>query len=124
MERGHVMVEGTWTKGGHVRAEETGDWTDPRPIQDCYQAFIDHAKRVGVKHRLGEATFGKEMAKLVPGLVRCRPVIGDARTRCYQLPSLATCREEFNRMMQTPGHKWPEVEEEEDGGHTGHTRDF
>ena len=78
---------------------------------------------MGVRHRPAEAAFGKEMAKLAPGLRVCRPVIDGVRKRRYQLPSLATCREEFDRLMQTPGHKWPEVEEE-DGGHTGHTPDF
>lgn len=76
------------------------------PTSALFDDYIATAERIGIRRKAEETTFGIKLARLVPGLGRSRPYIGEPglakRTWCYLLPSLEECREAFEQEVNQP----------------------
>lgn len=103
-------VDGWWLDrlmaGTPLRSAER--WETKVPCAAIHEDYLGSAERSGVKRRALETELGRQMRKLVPSLKTSRPNIippGKSfpeRTRCYELPDLATCRALFEEAMRQP----------------------
>jgi hypothetical protein len=92
-------------RGGEARA----------PIPIVYEHYLQHAQRRGISRRVSSSALGIFIHKIAPGVLRQRCTIVDPsagksrREWCYEFPSLAKCRAEFDRMTRGPAD-WPDPE--------------
>lgn len=107
-------------RDGEIIPRTTLGWPDKVSTEHLYQAYIRRATDWGERRRVADNAFGRELAKLVPNgsLVRSRMTIKQmdnlgqiesVRTWGYELPSLKTCRECFDKAI---GYKneWEDLE--------------
>lgn len=107
-------------RDGEIIPRTTLGWPEKVSTEHLYQAYIRRATDWGERRRVADNAFGRELAKLVPNgsLVRSRMTIKQmdnmgqiesVRTWGYELPSLKTCRECFDKAI---GYKneWEELE--------------
>lgn len=111
------------TAGSPLRAAEA--WEPLVLCKTLFSDFIDGADRVGVGRKAQETTFGRELKRLVPDLVRRKATTGTDRAWHYEFPPLRECREAWDEIMQQK-RAW-DSEEEGDGflpGERGGLPDF
>jgi hypothetical protein len=83
--------------------EDTGMWPTEIPRSELHADYVRVLGMVGVKRRATETSLGILLGKLVPGLRR--------RRGSWLLPSLASCRQEWDRLMRTVT-RWDDEEDE------------
>lgn len=79
-----------------------------------YMHYVEYAKTVGETRRMSEQLFGRMLKRMAPGIIKPRKSFalaggGYARPYYYQLPSLATCRKAFARIVSDEGWGEPDV---------------
>lgn len=103
--------------GSLLRTLET--WEPLVPCKMLFDDFIAAAERSGVGRKAQETTFGRELKRLVPGLVRRKAMTGTGRAWRYEFPSLRDCQAAFDQITGQP-REWPS--EDEDDGFLPHER--
>ena len=71
-----------------------------------YEDYVVFSQNLGVKRRLPQSAFGKQLKALVPDLDRCRVTRGRSREWVYRLSTLKDCRRHFDRLTMG-GNDWP-----------------
>ncbi|MFN3349460.1 primase-helicase family protein [Pseudorhodoplanes sp.] len=98
------------TAGAQTRGADT--WSAEVVCGALYDDYVRSCETVGVGRRRDPATFGAQLAKLVPGLTRQRRrrrVTDGAESQLvwlYVFPDLAECREAFDMIVGQPCD-WP-----------------
>lgn len=81
---------------------------------DLFERYVRHTRIQGVRHRSIEVKIGKFLhAQLGATLKDTRPIVGDQRLRCYELPPLKDCRQLFASGLGQPvdwGEGWESEE--------------
>ena len=100
------LVDGAQTSRG-------GNWQDSVERRLVQDDFIEHARQVGVNRRATVTELGAKLLDLVPGLCTRRVSLGAGRSRVYEFPPLAQCRDAFEAHL---GQRvdWPEEPEPTD----------
>jgi len=97
-------------------------WEGKIPTTSFFDWYIEMSKKSGKSHLEDAATFGKALAKLIPGLHRKRRIHsvgmkdGTAVRKkiwIYQFPSLDECRNQFEEYLSMK-IEWSEVSDAED----------
>jgi hypothetical protein len=78
---------------------------------DLHAEYIKATTQMGVGRKRSNAEFGTRLAKLVPSMIKTRPVIETEpgvtrRVWCYEMPSLHDCRAAFDELLGQPVD-WP-----------------
>ena len=85
----------------------TNRWQETVPIDALYQRYADVTKIVGKGWKESKAKFGKRLMKVLK-LKRGRPMENLIRTYVWCFPTLAICRQRFEKYMETDDMPWPE----------------
>jgi hypothetical protein len=65
---------------------------------DLFECYLQHTRMQGDRYRSTETKLGMFLRKqLGEGLKDTRPVVGEQRIRCYEMPPLADCRPAFQQ---------------------------
>ena len=119
-------VESWWLDRLSSGVTKKGDstWQTKVPTDVSYDDYISHCEKLGIKRKLADNVFGKELLKLVPDIEnakRTMPVPDDngaessKRVRCYLIPDVDTCRKFFAGLFGQE-MDWPD----DDGGAPEH----
>ena len=90
---------------GQITAEQK-TWKTEFSTTLLYEDYVEFSKDLGVKRRLPQSAFGKQLKALVPDLERCRVTRGKSREWVYRLSTLKDCRRHFDRLTMG-GNDWP-----------------
>lgn len=94
-----------------------GEWKNLVTTDALYDDYLKTAGEMGVGRKRDRSTFGSRLRKLVPGVQQRRFRIEgeDRRPRCFELPSLAECREAFSDLVGQ-AVPWPALDDEASEG--------
>jgi hypothetical protein len=90
---------------GQITAEKK-TWKIELSTTLLYEDYVVFSQNLGVKRRLPQSAFGKQLKALVPDLERCRVTRGKSREWVYRLSTLKDCRRHFDRLTMG-GNDWP-----------------
>ena len=85
---------------------EISTWKAVIPTDVFYEDYVDFSQNIGVKRRVTQSAFGKELKTLIPDFERCRITKGKSRNWVYQIPALEACRRHFDLLTRSK-HDWP-----------------
>ena len=90
---------------GHTKSDGNLWHSDTR-TDTLYEDYCDVCEKIGVRRRASSMAFGKELKKLVPGLVKARIQKEKHRYWAYRIPDLKECRRQFDQLTRST-HDWP-----------------
>lgn len=76
-----------------VKINAAGEWAVT--VEALYHEYLELTRKRGLTHLDSASTFATKIRKLVPGITKWRPTVGNTRTYCWALPSLSACRASF-----------------------------
>jgi hypothetical protein len=85
---------------------ENSAWKAVIPTDTLYEDYVDFSQNIGVKRRVAQSAFGKELKTLIPDFERCRITKGKSRNWVYRIPALEACRRHFDLLTRSE-HDWP-----------------
>lgn len=103
LQRGWILRTG-WSDTQDDKPVEQ-EWSAELEVERVHGDYLAYCDRQGIRHKKSPAQFGIALNQLIPGLSRTRKRTGHLRTYVYCLPSLADCRDAFERSMRT-GIDW------------------
>ena len=90
---------------GHTKSDGNA-WLANVRVDSLYEDYCDVSQKIGVKRRVSNMAFGKELKNLVPGLERRRIQKEKHRYWAYLIPDLETCQNNFDLITRSQ-HDWP-----------------
>ena len=82
---------------GYITSQHT-KWETEINTSTLHEDYIDFSQKQGIRYRLAQSTFGKELKILTPGLQRGRAAKGRSRQYVYRISSLEACRQHYDRL--------------------------
>ena len=84
-----------------LKAETIGNKNDGWPVMmqtnALYDLYVEHAEKIGTRHRDSEAIFGRNLKILCPSIKRRRLTVNENKNYFYLFPFLEECRNVFEQ---------------------------
>lgn len=85
---------------------ESAAWEADIQTVILYDDYVQFSKKIGLKWRVTQSAFGKELKTLIPDFERCRVTKGKSRIWVYRILALEVCRRHFDLLTRSE-HDWP-----------------
>ena len=85
---------------------ERPTWKTEIRTGTLYEDYVEFSQKIGVKRRVTQSAFGKELKTLIPDFERCRITKGKIRYWVYRIPALEACRRHFDLLTRSE-RDWP-----------------
>ena len=90
---------------GHTTSDGA-DWKAEIRTDTLYDDYCDVSEKIGVKRRVSNVSFGKELKVLNPDFERVRITNGKHRYWAYRIPDLESCQRYFD-LKTGSEYDWP-----------------